>query len=77
MPTFLGKEYSAELIFINQFDETIVLPVTSDLDKINAVHTAVDRQFVTMRTLKTKQMKSLFTLSDGSTVLLLTTKIVV
>lgn len=76
MPTFLGKQYSTELIFINAFSIDTVLPVTSDPTDTAAVQSAVDRQFITMKTLKTKQMKSLLTLSTG-VVLLLTTKIVV
>jgi hypothetical protein len=75
MPTYLGKYYDTELIFTNAYDESLVTPITTDPTDLALVKTAVERQFNTMRILKTKIMKSLQPIS-GSRTLLLTTKVV-
>jgi hypothetical protein len=72
MPSHLGKLYVAEIMFVNQFDASVVTAKTESPEDMLRIQTVVKNCFRSMTIMHSRQMKTLIDTTVG--VLLVTTK---
>ena len=65
MPTFLGKNYTTEIVFQDKFNSDLVTILSDKMEDVTAVSEATVKCFNTMKRLKSKQMKTLIDLTIG------------
>lgn len=66
MPRFLGKEYTTEVVFSGSFTPETLTILTDRQEDIRAVSQVVAQSLITIQRIKTKQVKTLITISIGT-----------